>query len=107
MLDCEVRTAVTDDVRPRVRSALHTNEPPASSPELNELLTDGCARVLTLENERIDIGRRISELAADAQDPTAARELRRLWARRRILAHEARELRGLVRQLASVRHPST
>ena len=61
-------------------------------------MTDGCARMLTLETERLRIGRRISELAAD-QDPGAALELRRLWARRRTISGELGELRGLLREL--------
>jgi hypothetical protein len=102
MLEGEVRAVATDDVRGRVTSALQTKQPPARSSELNELMTDGCARVLTLETERLHLGRRISELAADAEDPGAAIELRRLWARRRVLAREVSELRSLLGQLGAV-----
>jgi len=67
-------------------------------------MTDGCARMLTLETERLHLGRRISELAADAHDPSVAVELRRLWARRRSIVWELGELRGLLRKLGASRH---
>jgi hypothetical protein len=95
---------VTEDVRPRMKSALSTREPRPRSEELHELLTDGCARMLTLETERLRLGRKISELAAEAHDPGAAAELRRLWARRRSIAWEVRELRSLLRKLGRSRH---
>src|SRR3954454_8586530 len=69
MLDCEVRAAAIEDVPRRVRSAIHSNQPPARSSELDELMTDGCARVLTLETEKLHLGRRISALAAHAEGP--------------------------------------
>src|SRR3954453_15779959 len=89
---------------PSSEGSLPTAVPRSS--ELNELMTDGCARVLTLETEKLHLGRRISELAADAEDPGAAVEIRRLWARRRALAGEVRELRTLLRQLAAVNRGS-
>jgi hypothetical protein len=73
------------------------------SPELNDLMTDGCARMLRLETENLRLGRQISELAAEADDPEAANQLRRLCARRRVLTAEVGELRGLLRQLGSAR----
>jgi hypothetical protein len=86
-----------------MRSVLTGDAPTGDSPDLNELMTDGCARVLTLETENLRLGDRISELAAEASDPTAANELRRLWVRRRALAAELGELRGLLRQLGGAR----
>ena len=86
-----------------MKSALQGDEPAAHADELHELVTDGCARMLTLETERLRLGRKISELAADAHDPGAAVELRRLWARRLVLAREVRELRTLLRELSAVR----
>ena len=86
-----------------MKSALHSEEPAAHSDELAELLTDGCARMHTLETERLRLGRRISELAADVGDPAAATELRRVWARRRVLTGELSELRSLLRQLGASR----
>src|SRR3954453_1891194 len=95
--------AVTEDVRARMRSALDTGAPGPSSPELNDLLTDGCARMLALETQKLHLGRRISQLAPDAHEPEAASELRRLWVRRRTLAAEVRDLRALLRQLGGSR----
>jgi hypothetical protein len=86
-----------------MKSALRGDQPEALSDELHDLLTDGCARILTLETEKLRVSHRISELAADAHEPDAASELRRLWARRRELVQELREVRGLLRQLGGPR----
>jgi hypothetical protein len=95
--------AVTDDVRIRMRSALESGAPDARSAAMNDLMTDGCARMLALETEKLRLGRRISQLAADAHEPESATELRRLWARRRTLAAEVRDLRALLRELGGSR----
>jgi hypothetical protein len=71
--------------------------------ELNEVLTDGCARILWLETERLALGRRISELAVFADDAGNAQELRRLWLRRRTVAGELGELRSLLRRFGPQR----
>jgi|1186.fasta_scaffold102769_2 hypothetical protein len=86
-----------------MKSALRDDPPEELSAELHDLLTDGCARTLTLETEKLRVSRRISELAVDAHNPDAASELRRLWARRRELAQELIEVRGLLRQLGGPR----
>jgi hypothetical protein len=100
ILEDEVGRGLTEDVRPRVRSALH-DEPAPEPDALHDLMTDGCARMLTLETERLQLSARISELAADANEPSAARELRRLWARRLAIRHEHADLRGLLGKLRS------
>ena len=41
-----------DDVRSRLHSMLRRGAPSARSQELDDLMTDGCARVLTLETEK-------------------------------------------------------
>src|SRR5256885_16873895 len=94
---------LTEDVRTRMKSALESGAPDAGSPALNDLMTDGCACMLALETEKLRLGRRISQLAADAHEPEAATELRRLWARRRTLAAELRDLRALLRELGGSR----
>ena len=93
--------AVTEDVRDRMRFALDSGAP--DSPELSDLMTDGCARILGLETEKLRLGRRISALAAEADDPTSASELRRLWARRQALAAELRDVRALLSELGASR----
>ena len=91
---------MTEDVRPRMRWAIRSDEPAPRSDAFNELLTDGCARMLTLETERLRLNRRISEIAARTGDAEAAGELRRMWARRRQIASEVGELRTLLRELS-------
>ena len=86
-----------------MKSALRLDPSAPLSTELHDLLTDGCARMLTLETEKLRVSHRISELAAEAHDPDAASELRRLWTRRRELGQELREVRGLLRQLGGPR----
>ncbi|MFL5912032.1 MAG: hypothetical protein ACJ768_15850 [Gaiellaceae bacterium] len=83
-----------------MRWALRSEEPAPRSDAFNELLTDGCARMLTLETERLRLNRRISEMAARADDAEAAGEIRSLWARRRQIVSEVGELRRLLRELS-------
>ena len=83
-----------------MRWAIRSEDPAPRSDAFNELLTDGCARMLTLETERLRLNRRISEVAARTGDVEAARELRRMWVRRRQIASELHELRGLLRELS-------
>ena len=66
-------------------------------------MTDGCARVLTLETEKLRLGRHISRLAADADDPASAGEMRRLWVRRLALTAELQDIRVLLRRLGGSR----
>ena len=100
MLKGVVSKTPTDDVRSRLQSMLRGGAPSERSQELDDLLTDGCARMLTLETERLRLSRRIGEVASQAGDADAATEMRRLWLRRRAIANELRELRGLLRQLS-------
>lgn len=65
------------------------------------LLTEGYARALRLDAERLQLERRITALAAQAEDPENAHELRRAWLRHRTLMRELRELRALLRRLKS------
>jgi hypothetical protein len=97
----DVREYPKDDVRHRLRTMIRRGAPGRRAPELHDLMTDGCARMLTLETEKLRLGRRISELAAHADDPSSAKELRRLWLRRTTLAAELTELRSLLRQLGT------
>lgn len=83
-----------------MRWAIRSEEPAPRSDAFNELLTDGCARMLTLETERLRLDRRISETVSRAGDAEAAGELRRMWSRRRQIATEIRDLRGLLRELS-------
>ena len=92
-----------EDVRFRLQSMLRAGPPSARSQELDDLLTDGCARVLRLETEKLRLGRHISRLAADADDPASAGELRSLWARRLALASELQDIRRLLRRLGGSR----
>jgi hypothetical protein len=96
----DVREYPKDDVRQRLRTMIRRGAPGRRAPEVHDLMTDGCARMLTLETEKLQLGRRISELAVTAEDPTSAKELRRLWLRRTTLASELTELRSLLRQLS-------
>ena len=72
----------------------HSDDEPADG-----LLAEGYARALKLDSERLMLERRITALAARADDPDAARELRRAWLRHRTLNAELRELRTLLRRL--------
>jgi hypothetical protein len=91
---------MTEDVRQQIRAMIRRGAPGRRAPEVHDLMTDGCARMLTLETEKLRLGRRISELAVTADDPSSAQELRRLWLRRTTLASELAELRTLLRQLS-------
>jgi hypothetical protein len=50
--------------------------------EMENTLTDGCARALQLETERVRIEKRIGELARADEDPIQLEELRSLSDRR-------------------------
>jgi len=66
------------------------------------LLAEGYAEALKLDAERLSLERRITALAARADNPDAAHELRRAWLRHRTLGGELRELRRLLRRLKDV-----
>ena len=76
----------------------HSTRP--SQQEINDLYTDGCAAVLTLETERLRVKRRMTAAAFDsATDPDAAREAAALAARSDEIIDELARLKQLVRQL--------
>ena len=70
-----------------------------SGDNVDALLTEGYARALKLDAERLQLERKITALAARADDPDAAQELRKAWLRHRTLGAELRELRRLLREL--------
>ena len=63
------------------------------------LLAEGYAEALKLDAERLSLERRITALAARADDSDAANELRRAWLRHRTIGGELRDLRRLLRRL--------
>jgi hypothetical protein len=75
----------------------------ASSEEVTDTLTAGYGYALKLDSERLRIERRIGELAAHADQPEAAQELRRLGLRERTLAAELSQLRALLERLRAGR----
>jgi hypothetical protein len=87
---------MADTLQERISTLL--SEPP-SGEHADALLTEGYARALKLDAERLQLERRITALAARADDQDAAQELRRAWLRHRTLGGELRELRGLLREL--------
>jgi hypothetical protein len=71
-----------------------------SQQEINDLYTDGCAAVLSLETERLRVKRRMTAAAIDsAEDPEAAREAAALAVRSDELINELANLKQLVKQL--------
>ena len=87
---------MTERLELRIESALASSGEPES---VDGLLSEGYARALKLDSERLMLERQITGLAARADDPDAAQELRRAWLRHRTLARELKELRGLLRRL--------
>jgi hypothetical protein len=88
---------MAETLESRISSLL--TETAAQESAAGSLLAEGYARALKLDAERLSLERRITALAARADDPEAARELRRAWLRHRTLAGELRELRRLLRRL--------
>jgi hypothetical protein len=88
---------MTERLELRIESAL------ASGPDgvLDDLLAEGYARALKLDSDRLSLERHITALAARADDPDTAQELRRAWLRHRTLARELGELRALLSRLRS------
>jgi hypothetical protein len=85
------------ELRERVEILLKARD--ADTDDVTEVLTAGYGYALSLDSQRLRIERRITELAANAEDPEAASELRRLWLRNRTLGAELAELRALLRRL--------
>jgi hypothetical protein len=89
---------VADDLEIRINNLLEIGPAEGSVPA-DGLLAEGYARALRLDAERLVLERRITALAARADDPDAAQELRRAWLRRGTIMRELRELRALLRRL--------
>lgn len=87
---------MADTFQHRISASL--SEPEAGA-DADALLTEGYARALKLDAERLQLERRITTLAARADDRDAAQELRKAWLRHRTLIAELRELRHLLRRL--------
>jgi hypothetical protein len=87
---------VTERLELRIETALASSD--ADAP-LDDLLAEGYVEALKLDSERLALERHITALAARADDPATARELRRAWLRHRTLCRELRELRALLRRL--------
>jgi hypothetical protein len=67
--------------------------------EMENTLTDGCARALLLETERVRIEKEIGELARGEEDPIQLEELRSLSDRRAQREAELVRLRALLELL--------
>jgi hypothetical protein len=67
-----------------------------SSDDLGDLLDQAMTERLRLDAERGKLERRIITLAARAEDPDAAQELRQLWLRHRTLTAELADLRKAI-----------
>lgn len=89
---------VTERLELRIESALAGSPGPGAS---DDLLAEGYAQALKLDSERLALERRITALAARAEDPATAHELRRAWLRHRTLGRELADLRALLRRLKS------
>jgi hypothetical protein len=87
-------------IRERIELLIRAAHDEGAAPEdLTEALTAGYGYALSLDSQRLRLERRITELAAQAEEPDAAAELRRLWLRHRTLEGELRELRAQLRSL--------
>ena len=95
--------ALTDvaDLRERLDIAL--SDTSAEGENLEDLVTEGYAHALALDAERMKLERSITELAARAEDPEAAQELRKLWLRHRTMRHQLSELRAMLAELKRAR----
>jgi hypothetical protein len=86
----------------RIRRQLHVRGADPAKPLLTEMehtLTDGYARALELEAERLRLERRIGELAHSLDGPNEAEELRGLALRLRQIDNELESLRGVLADL--------
>jgi hypothetical protein len=87
----------------RIETLLERYRGQQSSPsqrEINDLYTDGCAAVLSLETERLRVKRKMTAAALDsAEDPDAAREASSLAVLGDELVVELASLKQLVKQL--------
>ena len=92
---------MTDRIDDRIQAAINLGEVEESE-QVEDLLSEGYARALRLDADRIDLERQITTLAARADDAAAANALRRTWLRHRTVVADLRELRGLLRRLKSL-----
>jgi hypothetical protein len=86
----------------RIRSMLDPRSPDPSQPLLTEMehtLTDGYARALQLEAERLRLERQIGELARRIEGPDEAGQLRMLAQRLRNADEDLAGLRDLLSEL--------
>jgi hypothetical protein len=67
--------------------------------ERERALSDGYASALAMDHRRVGLDRRIAELAAHADEPDVASELRRLWLERRTLQQRINALRSALHDL--------
>src|SRR4051794_13867822 len=93
------------DLRERIELLLRASD--ASDDAVAQVLADGYGYVLSLDSQRLRVERRITELAAEAEDPDTANELRKLWLEQRTLGAEVAGLRTLLRQLREVQPGGT
>jgi DNA-binding FadR family transcriptional regulator len=86
----------------RIRSLVDANGSDPANPLLTEMehtLTDGYARALELEAERLRLERRIGELAHNLEGPGQVGELRRLAERLRTADDNLMALRQVLAEL--------
>jgi hypothetical protein len=86
----------------RIRKQLDVRGADPAKPLLTEMehtLTDGYARALELEAERLRLERRIGELAHNLEGPEEARELRRLALQLKEIDESLAGLRGVLTAL--------
>jgi hypothetical protein len=95
--------ALTDvaELRERLDFALAHDE--TEREDIEDLVTEGYAHALALDAERMKLERSITELAARAEDPQAAQDLRKLWLRHRTMRHQLTELRAVLAELKRAR----
>jgi hypothetical protein len=71
--------------------------------EVAETLTAGYGYALSRDAQRVRIEHRITELAAEAENPKVASELRKLWLEHRSITAELAELRDQLGRLREER----
>jgi hypothetical protein len=83
--------------------APHRGAPHSPSPrEIDDVYTDACATILTLESERAELDRALTSLLEeDGDDPAAVKQARELARRREDVGHELAALRALAASLST------
>jgi hypothetical protein len=93
-------TLTDSDLRERIETLIRAlDDDGVERDEVEEALTSGYGYALAKDSQRLRLEQRITELAARAEEPGAASELRTLWLRHRTLDAELSELRGMLREL--------